>query len=444
MAIVASLLEPNFTGLMEATGDVVGFAGIPVVLMGYSGTVIPAILAVLVYSKLEKLLKKFIPKSMELFMFALVALLIMVPLTTMVIGPVGVTLGDGIANGLNFLGEKSGLLTGALIGAGWTFLVMIGIHWGVVPLMINNLALYGYDVIRPMIAAATFASAGAAFGAFLKMKHKENKAFALSSTIPALLGGITEPIVYGISVKYRRPMIAQVIGGAAAGGFMGAMGTKAFVYVFPALTTLPAFFGETFVFYCIGITMAFAITAALTYILGFDEVIPESAAVSESDTEEIVVSDVKTVEIEAGISGSVVKLENVKDELFASKAMGDGIAIAPEEGVLYAPVSGKAATVFPTGHAIGIVTEDGAELLIHIGINTVDLKGGHFEVFISQGQRVEKGQMLVKFDKDKIIQDGYDVTTMMVLTNMDTIADIAVNAEGKVVHNQKLLTVNKK
>ncbi len=271
LAIVAALLEPNFTGLMTATGDVVSFMGIPTVLMGYSGSVIPAILSILVYSRLERLLKKIIPKSIELFTLPLVGLLIMVPLTVIVIGPIGVTLGNGMGAVVNFLSVKSGLAAGAVIGGAWTFLVMIGIHWGIVPIMVNNIATLGYDTIRPMIAGATFASAGVAFGAFLRFRRKEDKAFAFSNMIPALLGGITEPIVYGLSVQYKRMLICQVIGGAVGSAFMGMMHTKALVYVFPALTTLPAFFCDTFIYYIIGITVSFVLTAVLVYFFGFTE-----------------------------------------------------------------------------------------------------------------------------------------------------------------------------
>ncbi|WP_304518633.1 PTS transporter subunit EIIC [Clostridium sp. CM028] len=285
LAIVSALMEPKFTGLMQAPGDVTTFLGIPVVLMSYSGTLVPAILSILVYSKLEKLLKKFIPKSIELFALSFAALLIMVPLTIIVIGPVGVYLANGVGNAVNFFSVKSGVLTGVVVGGGWTFLVLLGIHWGVVPIMINNIATYGFDYIRPMVAAATFASAGAAFGVFLKSKNKENKTFALSATVPALLGGVTEPIIYGLSVKFKKPFIAQIIGGAIAGGFIGGMHTKAIVYVFPALTTLPAFIGETFVYYIIGICLAFFGTAALTYFLGFEEEAGEDK-VGTSDVDE--------------------------------------------------------------------------------------------------------------------------------------------------------------
>lgn len=405
VAIVGALMEPNFAGLMKATGDVVDFFGIPVVLMGYSGTVIPAILTIWVYSYVEKFLKKFIPKSIEIFTLSAVALLVMVPLAVMVIGPIGVTLGNGMGDLINFLSDKSGLIAGLVVGAGWTFLVMMGIHWGVVPIMINNIANQGYDVIRPMIAAATFASAGVALGVLLRSKKKETKAFAASTMIPALLGGITEPIVYGLSVKYKKPLIAQTIAGGIAGAFMGMFQTKAIVYVFPALTTLPAFFGDTFVIYLIGIAMAFGLSAILTYILGFEE----SGAKSKKST-------LKPSEIAACVKGEMIPLEDVKDPVFANKTMGDGIAFIPEKGEVTSAVDGTIEVAFPTGHAIGLKSANNDEILIHVGINTVELNGECFKLLVKQGERVTRGQKLIEFDLNKIKEKGYDTTTMLLIT----------------------------
>lgn len=426
IAIVSALMEPNFTGLMENAGDVVSFLGIPVVLMNYSGTLVPAIISVLIYSKLEKLLKRFIPKSIELFALSFVALIIMVPLSTMLIGPLGVYLANGVGNIVNFLAMKNGLLTGLVIGGGWTALVLFGIHWGVVPIMVNNISTYGYDYIRPMVAAATFASAGAAFGVFLKSKNKETKAFTLSSTFPALLGGITEPIVYGVSLKYKKPFIAQIIGGALAGAFMGAMHTKAIVYVFPALTTLPAFFCETFMYYVIGIAAAFLITAALTYIFGINETEEEIDTTTEDATMESSTgaSISPDTTLYSCLKGETVALENVNDEVFASKAMGDGIAIIPKEGILYAPTDATVAAVFPTGHAIGLKTTNGTELLMHIGINTVEMNGKGFRVLVETGKNVKKGDKLVEFDLETIKEARYDTTTMMILSDMANVEKI--------------------
>lgn len=438
LAIVATLMEPNFTKLMSKPGDMTSFLGIPVVLIGYSGSLVPAIVSILIYSKLEKVLKKFIPKNIELFALSFVALLIMVPLTIIVIGPIGVYLADQVGNLVNFLSVKNGLLTGAVIGAGWTFLVMLGVQWGVVPIMINNISTYGYDVIRPMIAAATFASAGAAFGVFLKAKNKENKAYALSATIPALLGGTTEPIVYGISLKYRKPFIAQVIGGAIAGGFMGMMHTKAIVYVFPALTTLPAFLGETFVYYVIGITLAFVITAVITYFLGIDEkddieIHEKNSSNTKNEAEDII--------IKSCIEGEAIELSKVKDEAFASGSIGKGVGIIPQKGVLYAPADGEISTVFVTGHAVGMVTDKEAEILMHIGINTVEMNGEGFIKKVKDGQKVKAGDILIEFDIEKIKRAGYDTTTMMVISNSEEYSDIGVLNLGEVKQNNDILII---
>lgn len=405
VAIVGALMEPNFSGLMQATGDVVDFFGIPVVLMGYSGTVIPAILTIWVYSYVERFLKKFIPKSIEIFTLSAVALLIMVPLAVIVIGPIGVTLGNGMGDLINFLSDKSGLLAGLVVGAGWTFLVMMGIHWGVVPIMINNIANQGYDVIRPMIAAATFASAGVALGVVLRSKKKETRAFAASTMIPALLGGITEPIVYGLAVKYKKPLIALTISGGVAGAFMGMFQTKAMVYVFPALTTLPAFFGDTFVIYLIGIAMAFGLSAILTYILGFEE----------SQSKDIK-STLKPSELAACVKGEMIPLESVKDPVFSSKTMGDGVAFIPEVGEITSPIDGTIEVAFPTGHAIGLKSDNNVEILIHVGINTVELNGECFKLLVNQGEKVTRGQKLIEFDLKKIKEKGYDPTTMLLIT----------------------------
>lgn len=424
VAIVAALLEPNFTALIDGNGTQVDFLGIPAILMTYSGTVIPGIIAVFVYSKFEILLKKFIPKSLEIFLLPMVALLVMVPLTVLIIGPIGVTLGDGVGNAMNFMSEQSGILAGLIIGAGWTFLVMFGIHWGVVPIMINNLAVYGYDIIRPMVAAATFASAGVALGVFLRSRNKQTKSLALSSIGPVLLGGITEPIVYGLAVRFKRPLIASTIAGGIAGAFMGAMKTKAIVYVFPALTTLPAFFGDTFVYYIIGITLAFALAAILTYILGFKEGI-ESGELEDATEDYTVVSPV---------DGDIIPLESVKDPAFAGKAMGDGIAIQPTNGVIKAPFSGTVEVVFPTKHAIGLKSASGIEVLIHIGIDTVELNGKFFNLSVAQGDTIIAGQVIGDFNIGAIEEKGFATTTMVVVTNMSDVSNVNfVTADQEII-----------
>lgn len=442
-AIMGALLEPNFTSLMKATGDVTHFFNIPVVLMSYSSTVIPAILAIWVYSYVEKFLKRVIPKNIELFTISFISILLMVPLTAIVIGPIGVHIGNGLGSAIKFLSSKSGFLTGAIIGAGWTFLVMFGVHWGIVPIMLNNLALYGFDTIRPAIATATFAQAGAAFGVFLKSRNKKTKSFAVSAMLPALLGGITEPIVYGISVKYKKPMYAAVISGVIAGGFVGAMKTTVMVYVFPALTTLPAFMTNTFIYYIIGITVAFFLTAALTYFFGIDEkneTVGSETLLEKNQNIKVQSHDeIKQYEVMAPVKGKVIPLANVNDSVFSTGSLGKGVAIIPEEGRIYAPVDGVVTALFPTGHAVGLTANDGTEVMIHIGIDTIQLEGKYFEAKIKQGDKVKKGQLLITFEKDKIKEAGYDITTIVIITNSEQYLDVLETEATSVTKDQVLI-----
>lgn len=271
VVIVAALMEPNFTGLMKANGDVSGFLGIPVYMMNYSSTVVPAILTVWMYSYVERVLNKIIPTAIEMFMVPMLSLLIMVPLSSIIIGPIGVLTANGLGEFVMFLSEKSPIITGAVIGGGWTFLVMFGVHWGLVPIMVNNISTLGFDTMRPMVASANFAQAGAALGVMLRTKKKKVKSYALSSIISICVGGIVEPAVYGISIKYKKPMIAAVIGGAISGAFMGIMGVQVHTYILASLLTLPAFFGPTFLYYVIGLIITVAVSAVLTYMFGIDE-----------------------------------------------------------------------------------------------------------------------------------------------------------------------------
>lgn len=436
-AIMAALLEPNFTGLMKNIGDVVDFIGIPIVMFKYSGQIIPAILAIWLFSYLEKFLKRIIPKVIESFAVPMLSLLIMVPLTAGIIGPIGVYLGNGIANGIDFLNNQSGMLAGAIIGAGWTFLVMFGIHWGVVPAMLNNLSTKGFDTIRPPVANATFAQAGVAFGVFLKAKNKQLKSDALASMMPAILAGITEPIVYGLSVKYKRPMIAAVIGGLIGGGFAGAMKTTVIAYVFPALTTLPAFMTDTFVYYIISISIAFVVTAALTYILGFEEETEETPIQGEKAH---TTGDLKRTTVLSPITGEVVPLHEVDDPAFSTEAMGKGVAILPKEGKVYAPVSGVVSTLFPTGHAIGLTSDEQIEVLIHIGLDTVKLEGKYFKAHVKQGEKVKQGQLLVEFDLEEIQAAGFDLTTPIIITNSNQYTDVIETNKKSTVKQDVLLT----
>lgn len=446
LAILGALMEPNFTDLFTDNGEVVSFLGIPVVLMSYESTIIPSILAIWLYSYIEPILKKITPKSIEMFLVPLLGLLIMVPLASIAIGPIGVYLAEWIGAGIDFLSVKNGMITGALIGGGWTFLVMFGVHWGVVPAMLANLSSKGYDTIRPMMASATFAQGGVALGVFLKAKSKKLKSYALSVMFPVIFAGVTEPVVYGLSVKYKRPMIAAVIGGAVGGGFAGAFGTQVMTYVFPSLLTIPAFFTDTISFYLISIIISFFLTAVLTYLLGFQEdadpdeqgeITTSSNDVSEEDTQD----GGQAITIHSPLQGIIIKQNEIEDAAFSTGAMGKGVGVLPTEGKIYAPFDGKVTALFPTGHAIGLTSNDKtAELLIHVGLDTVKLEGKYFKTHVSQNDEVTKGDVLIEFDLEAVKKEGFDVTTPVVVTNAGDDKNMDV-MEREVTNGEELFTL---
>lgn len=469
VAIVAALLEPNFTAMIKQPGDIVNFLGIPVVLMKYNSTLIPAILAIWVYSWVERGLKRFIHQSIEMVAVPMLGLMIMVPLVAIVVGPMGIYAGTAIGDGIAFINHQSGMLTGALIGAGWTFLVMFGLHWGLVPVMLNNLALQGFDTIKPPAGTATFAQAGAAFGVFLRARDPKLKSFALSAMLPALLAGVTEPIVYGISIKYKRPLVAATIAGVIAGGFVGAMNTTAMAYVFPSLTTLPAFMTATFKYYVAGIALSFLLSAALTFVLGFDEAIGSPASAATRVTTEAggnagtavgrapmvcaapaSISAARQhnagIEIEtfltAPLNGRIIALEQVKDPVFASGVMGRGIAILPSDGEVYSPVNGIVSKLFHTHHAIGITSDQGVEVLIHIGLDTVKLNGELFNAHIREGDRVRSGDLLLTFDREELLRRHFDITTPVIIANSDDYPHVTITDSLQVQTRGPLLRVS--
>lgn len=438
VTIAGALLYPSIIELTNAETSV-GFFGIPVTLMTYSSTVIPIILSVIVMSKLEKLFNKFIHQSIKNFVTPLLLLVIMVPLTLIVFGPIGVNVGNAIADGLLAAFSFSPLIAGAILGASWQLLVIFGVHWGLVPVFINNVAVYGQDGIKPAATASVFAQTGAALGVFLKTKNKRLKALAGSSTITALFG-ITEPTVYGVTLPLKRPFIAGIIGGAVGGAIIGQAGTKAFASGAPGLLTLPIFYGpggEGFFGLILGITASFVISCVLTYILGFKDPVDEEEQAAETP-QQTATEAIADEEILSPLEGKVVPLSEVNDPAFASEAMGKGIAVDPSSGRVVAPVNGKITVAFQTKHAIGLVSDQGAEILIHVGLDTVQLDGKHFSSYIKQGDEVKVGDLLVEFDIAKIKEAGYQTVTPIIITNTGNYQNVEpVQVES--VHEQDTL-----
>ena len=438
-AIMGSLIMPEITNIMGSHGNgvVTHFFGIPIVLMTYTSTVIPAILAIWCLSYLERWLKKVIPESLQLLFVPLISLFIMVPLTAGLFGPFGVYVGEGISNAINFLMNYNGWIAGALVGGAWNIFVIFGLQWAVNPVMIQNISRFGFDQIVPLTAAANFGMAGATLGTFFRTHDKKMKAYSMSALLSIFFAGITEPSIYGVGVRYKKPLIAAVAGGAVGGAFIGGMHVKAFAFVFGGLTTLPAFIGSTFVSYVIGLAICFAVALAVTLVIGINE---ETTTKTDTDS----VGNAKALSnelIQQPLSGKVADLATANDPAFASGAMGQGMVITPDDGTVYAPFDGSVTMLFNTHHAIGITSNKGAEVMIHIGIDTVKLNGKYFDALVKQGDTVKVGQPLIKFDKEKIEAAGYDLSTFVIVTNTNAYKDVRLVAADEGSHGRDTLQV---
>ncbi|MDQ0173020.1 beta-glucoside-specific PTS transporter subunit IIABC [Paenibacillus tundrae] len=444
LTIAGALIYPTIVTL-KTEGTPTDFFGIPVILMSYSSTVIPIILAVIVMSKLEKFFNKTLHDSVKNFVTPLFLLVIMVPLTLLVFGPIGVYTGNAIAAALVAAFGFSPLIAGAIMGASWQLLVIFGIHWGLVPVFINNVAVHGRDGVKPAAAASIFAQTGAAFGVMLKTKNKKLKTLAGSSTLTALFG-ITEPAIYGVTLPLKRPFIAGVIGGAVGGAIIGQAGTQAFASGAPGLLTLPIFYGpggQGFPGLILGITVSFVVSAVLTYIMGFKDPVEEEATTAtiteEAPVRTLAVSDEQVL---SPIEGTIVSLTEVPDPAFSSGAMGDGIAIEPTVGRVVAPFDGTVTVAFKKKHALAVVSDTGAEILVHVGVDTVKLDGQHFTSHIREGDRVKAGDLLLEFDIAQIKAAGYHTVTPIIVTNSANYEKVVPMATGQVRTQEALLTLH--
>ncbi|UPK44805.1 beta-glucoside-specific PTS transporter subunit IIABC [Paenibacillus pabuli] len=451
--IGAALMEPNFTGLMDKGSDV-SFLGIPVVMMNYSASVFPIFISISIYAVLDKLLKKIILKDLQLFLVPMIALMIMVPLSAMAFGPFGTTVGDWISSGVTWLIGVSGILSGIVLGGFMTFMVVFGLHWGFTPITIQNIGVGG-DPIEAMAAAAVFAQIGVAFGIFLKAKkNKTLRTLAGSTSLTGLLAGVTEPIVYGLILRYKRVIPIVVIAGAIGGAINGHFGVKMTAYVFHNIFAIPVY--TPTVVYVIAIACSFAIGAVLTVMFGYESKTKETASeknksvsntAAESTQAELPVEpEAKTIEIKkeqiySPLTGKAVSLSTINDPAFSTGAMGKGLAVVPEIGEVVAPVDGVVTSLFPTGHAIGLTTNAGTEILIHIGINTVALKGKHFNPVVQEGDIVRQGDLLIQFEIDKIKEAGYETVTPVIVTLTQQEVDVFETTQEHVQKNDVLLTL---
>ncbi|WP_340013995.1 beta-glucoside-specific PTS transporter subunit IIABC [Paenibacillus sp. FSL K6-1318] len=430
-ALAAGIMHPTITALL-ADGHNSSFMGITVIAATYSSTVIPIVLAVWIASYVEKAVDRVIHASLKLLIVPTVTLLIMVPLTLMTVGPLGTVLGNGLSGGISWLFDNMSIFASILIGGTMSLLIITGMHYALLPIVVGSMTTLGYDFIIPLMFAANLAQGGAAFGVGLRSKNAKTKSLAYSTGLTAIMG-ITEPAMYGINMKFKKPFIAALSGGAIAGAFMGIFNVKSYVITgLAGLPSIAAFVSpaiSTLIYALVGGLIAIVAAAIITYFLGFQEENasePVAAPVAEPATPAATTSAPAVTEeakaqdeqVFSPITGEVKPLSEVPDPAFSEEIMGKGFAIQPSEGRVVSPINGTVFSLSKSGHAIGLVSDTGAEMLIHIGIDTVKLKGQFFSPKVQAGAKVAVGDVLMEFDREQIEKAGYTTITPVIITNM--------------------------
>ncbi len=434
------------------------FLGIPVISMNYTTSVIPIIIAVWFASKVQKVARKIIPDVVKTFLVPFIVLLVTVPITFLVIGPVATWLGNGVAEIVSAIYNFSPVIAGILMGAFWQVFVIFGVHWGFVAVMMTNIAAMGFDPIIGLSFAASFAQTGVVLAMIFQTKDEKTRSIAIPAFVSGIFG-VTEPAIYGLTLPRKKPFILSCIASAVGGGLIGLFGTKTYLMAGMGIFAIPCAMGKNGIDMgvyglMIGMAVAIVLGFALQMIFGKKSVdgnLAEQAAVSatagsagandsaNTDTVKAEVSYNREEELVAPINGQVVPLSDVKDEVFSSGSMGKGIAIEPQEGKVCSPLDGEVVMVFPTGHAIGLKSTNGAEVMIHIGMDTVELEGKGFTTLVKKGQAVKKGDPLIKFDMEAIKKAGFKLTTPIVVTNSNEYQEITAIADGTITIGTALL-----
>ncbi|HBH1306489.1 TPA: PTS glucose transporter subunit IIA [Clostridioides difficile] len=435
--IGASLVYPNIVALYNE-GQSINFLGLPVILVSYTSSVIPAIISVWALAKVEAFLNKIIPSILKSFLVPLLCISIIVPLTYLTIGPVTSYAGVYLADGYKWVMSINPIIAGGLVSVIWPTVIIFGLHWGFVPIVLNNIATYGRDTLFVITGPNNFSQAGACLGVFLKTKDKDLKSIAGPAAVSAVLTGITEPAIYGVNLKFKKPFIIASIFSGVAGAITAAAGTGVGAFIGTSLITLPAYIGVGFIGFLIACAIAYVGSAVTTFIWGFND-----NMILEGLTDKSVLDSKKdSVVLKSALQGELVPLKDIPDQCFSEGAMGQGIAIKPYKGELYAPADGEVKFVFPTKHALGFETNEGVEILMHIGIDTVELEGKYYEMHINAGDKVKAGDLLVTFDIEKISEAGYSTITPIIVTNSSEFQDIIISTNDKeLMIESDLLTV---
>lgn len=440
VGVAAMMMHPNWTALVTAGEPVHFFGVIPFTLATYTSSVIPIILIVLVQAYVEKFLNRWIPKSVNLVFVPMCTFLIMGTLAFSVLGPIGSVAGGYLATFFEFLSTNASWAPAVLIGGFLPIMVMFGLHNGVAPLGVMQMSNLGYDsIFGPGCVCSNMAQATAGLVVALRTRDKNTRQTAASGSITAYMG-ITEPILYGVNLPKKYPLISAMIGGGLGGLYAGLTQTHRFATGSSGLPAVLLYIGDNSMTCFVNIIIAIAISIIATAIITFILSLRFEKKVNEPVVNPGAIQSKQEI-IMAPVDGRVLNLSEADDEAFASKALGDGAVIVPANGVVVAPFDAMVATLFPTKHAIGLISPNGAEVLIHIGINTVELNGKYFESFVKQGEQVKAGQKLVTFEPEKIKDAGYSTQVMVVVTNSASYQEINNLHEGDIKIGEQLLNL---
>lgn len=459
----AALVNPDWGALAGAIrgGEDLRLFGIALSDTVYTSTVLPPLFIVWLLSYLERYLNRYFKGAGQQIFVPLISVVIMVPLTLLAIGPLSAGMANGIAAGYNWAIDVVPILAGAIVGGFWQVAVIFGVHWGIQPVVLANFEQQGYDTFQAIQTAAVIAQVGAAFGVYFKTKNTQLKSVAAPAGVTGIFG-ITEPTIYGVTLRLKRPFILACAAGATGGVIIAMFGSVYYAYAgLPGMLTIFNSYSpdnpSSLIGMLIGCGVAFFGSMALVFFVGFKDPVEEdtdaSSGVSEKTQEELDEMQAAAVAaydlaagstasksiISAPLAGRVVNLADVEDEVFASEAMGSGVAIRPSNDQVVAPFDGTVLMVMKTKHAIGLLSEDGLELLIHVGLDTVELDGEHFETLVEAKQKVKKGDALINFDRAAIETAGYSPVTVIIVTNSNRFSNVIPAPVVEVAAGDELL-----
>ncbi|TDL33385.1 beta-glucoside-specific PTS transporter subunit IIABC [Arthrobacter nitrophenolicus] len=460
MAIGGALVYPSIVAL-AGQPEPVNFAGIPMVMMNYTSSVLPIIVAVWLQGYAERFLTRVLPSAIRNFTTPLLTLLVMVPLVLLTVGPVTTFASQGLSAGINAAFTFAPWLAGAVMGGFWQVFVLFGLHWGLVPGMLNELSTQGYSLLMGPLVAAVLSQAAATLAVLFRTRNKARRTVAGPAALSGFLAGITEPAIYGVNLPLKKPFYFGIAGGVVGGAIAAAGGSGASSFVFASLLALPAYASVgSFALQLVGTAVAVVIAFTLTFFFGPREEaaaaaadagtpVPEAASAAPaaalsgpaSAAGATTATQSGTVDVVAPVAGTAVALADVQDKVFASGAMGKGLGIIPTDGHIYSPITGTIKAAMKTGHAFGIKSDDGVEVLVHIGIDTVQLQGRGFESAVTRGQDVRAGDLLAVVDLDAVTKAGYDITTLVMVTNTAQLRSVDPVESGNLAQGDTAITV---